>query len=145
MYDFPLPYTIVVFNTFFQTFRFMNVLTKSSIDFDRNHRSQWNFTTLFHNNVSYRAMNLNIFGCFVFEIFLKILLGALGIWLSIYVRINLSKLRLSSQPVIRWSVSSVHVYAFTEDTNSPSISLGLKGQRPYSHHILCRTRLSLYQ
>ena len=58
----------------------MGVLTKSSINFDRNHRSH----TLFKNNVSYHASNLIIFGRFVFEIFLKPLLGALGIWLSIY-------------------------------------------------------------
>ena len=63
----------------------MGVLTKSSIKFDRNHQSQWNFTTLFQNNVSYHAANLNFFGRFVFEILFKILLGALGIWLSIYV------------------------------------------------------------
>ena len=83
MYDFPLHYTTVVINTFFQTFRIMGVLTKSSINFDRNHRSQRTFTTLFQNDVSYHAANFNIFGRFISEIFLKTLLGALGIWLSI--------------------------------------------------------------
>ena len=61
----------------------MGVLTQSSINFDRTHRSHGKFNTLFSNDVSYKAANLNIFGPFVSEIFLKILLGALGIWLSI--------------------------------------------------------------
>ena len=62
----------------------MGVLTKSSINIDRNRRSQQNFTTLFQNDVSYHVLNLNNFGRFVFEILAKILRGALGIWLSIY-------------------------------------------------------------
>ena len=53
------------FNTFFRTFRIMGVLTKSSINFDRNHQSQCNFTTLFQNDVSYHEANLNIFGRFI--------------------------------------------------------------------------------
>ena len=62
MYDLPLPYTTVVFNTYFLIFRIMGVLTKSSINIDRNRRSQKNFTTLFQNDVSYHVSNLNIFG-----------------------------------------------------------------------------------
>ena len=84
MYDFPLSVTTVVFNMYFQIFRIMGVLTKSSINIDRNRRSQYNFTTLFQNDVSYHVSNLNIFNRFVFEILAKILLGALGIWLSIF-------------------------------------------------------------
>ena len=61
----------------------MGVLTKSSINIDRNRRSQLNFTTSFQDDVSYHVLNLIIFGRFVFEILAKILLGALGIWLSI--------------------------------------------------------------
>ena len=61
----------------------MGVLTKSSINIDRNRRSQSNLATLFQYDVSYHVLNVNIFGRFVFEILAKILLGALGIWLSI--------------------------------------------------------------
>ena len=82
MYDFPLPYTTVVFNTFFQTFRLMGVLTKRSMNFDRNHRSKaeevYYIKGADQNDVSYHAANLNIFGRFVFEIFLKNLTRYVG-------------------------------------------------------------------
>ena len=42
------------------------------------------FHDITFNDLSYHASNLNIFGRFVFKIFLKILLGALGLWLSIH-------------------------------------------------------------
>ena len=59
-------------------------VTKSSIILDKNHRLQDNFSTLFQNGNFQHADNLNAFSCLVLEICNKILLGALGIWLSLY-------------------------------------------------------------
>ena len=59
-------------------------VSKSSIIFDRNHRLRYNFSILFENAYFHQVENLRTYSLFVFEIFNKILLGALGFLLSIY-------------------------------------------------------------
>ena len=61
-------------------------VSKSSIIFNRNHRLRINFSILFENGNFYHAENLKANSRFVFKIFDKILLGALGICFSIYGR-----------------------------------------------------------
>ena len=60
-------------------------VSKSSIIFDRNHRLRKNFSILFENGYFHHVENLKTYNRFVFEIFNKILLGALGILLRIFV------------------------------------------------------------
>ena len=64
------------------------MVTKSSIIVHRNHRWRSNFSIRLENGLFQNVENLKSFSCFVFEIFNKILLSALGIWLSILIFIE---------------------------------------------------------